>query len=124
MLPLCADLGVGVIPWSPLARGKLTRDWDASTTRSETDEFGRRLYHDDDRLAADTVATIAQERGVPRAQVALAWVAANPVVTAPIVGATLASHIADAVAATELVLSDDERARLEADYAPHAAAGF
>ena len=124
MLPLCADLGVGVIPWSPLARGKLTRDWDASTARSETDEFGRRLYHDDDRLVADTVAAIAGERGVPRAQVALAWVAANPVVTAPIVGATKASHIADAVAATELVLSDEERSRLEADYVPHAPAGF
>ena len=124
MLPLCADLGVGVIPWSPLARGKLTRDWDASTARSETDEFGRRLYHDDDRLVADTVAAIAGERGVPRAQVALAWVAANPVVTAPIVGATKASHIADAVAATDLVLSDEERSRLEADYVPHAPAGF
>ena len=124
MLPLCADLGVGVIPWSPLARGKLTRDWDASTTRSDTDEFGRRLYHDEDRLIADTVTAIAGERGVPRAQVALAWVAANPVVTAPIVGATKASHIADAVASTELVLTDDERTRLEADYAPHAPAGF
>jgi aryl-alcohol dehydrogenase-like predicted oxidoreductase len=124
MLPLCADLGVGVIPWSPLARGKLTRDWDASTARSETDEFGKRLYHDDDRLIADTVGTIAEERGVPRAQVALAWVAANPVVTAPIVGATKPHHISDAVAAVDLVLSDDERARLEADYQPHAPAGF
>ena len=124
MLPLCADLGVGVIPWSPLARGKLTRDWDASTTRSETDEFGRRLYHDDDRLVADAVAVVAEERGVPRAQVALAWVAANPAVTAPIVGATKPGHISDAVAAADLVLSDDERARLEADYAPHAPAGF
>jgi aryl-alcohol dehydrogenase-like predicted oxidoreductase len=124
MLPLCADLGVGVIPWSPLARGKLTRDWDASTARSETDEFGKRLYHDDDRLIAETVGTIAEERGVPRAQVALAWVAANPVVTAPIVGATKPHHISDAVAAVDLVLSDDERARLEADYQPHAPAGF
>ena len=124
MFPLCADLGVGVIPWSPLARGKLTRDWDASTARSETDEFGKRLYHDDDRLVAETVGTIAEERGVPRAQVALAWVAANPVVTAPIVGATKEHHISDAVAAVDLVLSDDERERLEAAYQPHAPAGF
>ncbi len=124
MLPLCADLGVGAIPWSPLARGKLTRDWDASTTRSETDEFGKRLYHDDDKLIADTVAAIAGERDVPRAQVALAWVAANPVVSAPIVGATKPHHISDAVAAVELELSPEEITRLEADYAPHAAAGF
>jgi aryl-alcohol dehydrogenase-like predicted oxidoreductase len=124
MLPLCLDLGVGAIPWSPLARGKLTRDWDASTTRSETDEFGKRLYHDDDRLIADTVATIAEERGVPRAQVALAWVAAHPAVSAPIVGATKASHIDDAVAAVDLVLTEDERKRLAADYQPHAPAGF
>jgi aryl-alcohol dehydrogenase (NADP+) len=124
MLPLCLDLGVGVIPWSPLARGKLTRDWDAATTRSETDEFGKRLYHDDDRLVAETVATIAEERGVPRAQVALAWVAAHPAVTAPIVGATKPGHIDDAVAAVVLVLSMDERRRLEADYQPHAPAGF
>ena len=124
MLPLCLDLGVGVIPWSPLARGKLTRDWDTSTTRSETDEFGKRLYHDDDRLIADTVATIAEERGVPRAQVALAWVAAHPAVSAPIVGATKPGHIEDAVAAVDLVLTEDERKRLEADYQPHAPAGF
>ena len=124
MFPLCADLGVGVIPWSPLARGRLTRDWDTSTARSETDEFGKRLYHDDDRLIAETVGTIAAERGVPRAQVALAWVAANPVVTAPIVGATKEHHLSDAVAAVDLVLSDDERARLEAPYQPHAPAGF
>src|SRR3712207_1225031 len=118
MFPLCADLGVGVIPWSPLARGKLTRDWDATTDRSETDEFGKRLYHDDDRLVAEAVATIAAERGVPRAQIALAWVAAHPAVSAPIVGATKAGHIVDAVAAVELELTEDERARLEADYQP------
>ena len=124
MLPLCADLGVGVIPWSPLARGKLTRDWDATTARSETDEFGKRLYHDDDRLIVDAVAEVAQERGVPRAQVALAWVAGHPAVSSPIVGATRASHLEDAVAAVDLVLSEDERARLEAGYQPHAVAGF
>jgi aryl-alcohol dehydrogenase-like predicted oxidoreductase len=124
MLPLCADLGVGVIPWSPLARGKLTRDWDTTTNRSETDEFGKRLYHDDDRLIADSLAAIAAERDVPRAQVALAWVAANPVVAAPIVGATKPHHISDAVAAVELELSAEEMVRLEADYQPHAVAGF
>src|SRR3712207_794339 len=124
MLPLCADLGVGVIPWSPLARGKLTRDWDVSTNRSETDEFGKRLYHDDDRLIVDAVAAVAQERGVPRAQVALAWVAGHPAVSAPIVGATKSSHLEDAVAAVDLVLAEEERARLEAGYQPHAPAGF
>ncbi len=124
MLPLCADLGVGVIPWSPLARGKLTRDWDVSTARSETDEFGKRLYLDEDRQIADTVATMAEERGVPRAQVALAWVMANPVVTAPIVGATKAGHIDDAVAAVDLKLSAQEIARLEEGYQPHPVAGF
>ncbi|WP_375423830.1 aldo/keto reductase [uncultured Friedmanniella sp.] len=124
MLPLCADQSVGVIPWSPLARGKLTRDWDATTTRSETDEFGKRLYHDDDKLIADAVAALAAERDVPRAQVALAWVAANPVVAAPIVGATKPQHISDAVAAVDRILTPDEIARLEADYAPHASAGF
>jgi aryl-alcohol dehydrogenase-like predicted oxidoreductase len=124
MLPLCADLGVGVIPWSPLARGKLTRDWDAETTRSESDEFGRTLYRDADRDIAEAVAAVAEERGVPRAQVALAWVAQNPVVTAPIIGATKASHISDAVAAVELELTAAERDKLEAAYEPHEPAGF
>jgi aryl-alcohol dehydrogenase-like predicted oxidoreductase len=124
MLPLCADLGVGVIPWSPLARGKLTRDWDVETTRSESDEFGRTLYRDADRDIAEAVAAVAEERGVPRAQVALAWVAQNPVVTAPIIGATKASHISDAVAAVELELTAAERAKLEAAYEPHEPAGF
>ena len=88
MLPLCADLGVGVIPWSPLARGRLTREWDATTARSETDEFGRSLYQPHDRLIVEQVARIAADRGVPRAQVALAWMLSKPVITAPIVGAT------------------------------------
>ena len=74
MLPLCADEGIGVIPWSPLARGKLTRDWDEQTTRSESDEFGRTLYVDGDKQIVDAVAEVAAERGVSRAQVALAWV--------------------------------------------------
>jgi aryl-alcohol dehydrogenase-like predicted oxidoreductase len=124
MLPLCADLGVGVIPWSPLARGKLTRDWDLETNRSETDEFGSTLYRDEDQAITEAVAGVAAERGVPRAQVALAWVLANPVVTAPIVGVTKPGHLSDAVAAVELRLTDDEKNRLESAYEPHRPAGF
>ena len=92
MLPLCADQGIGVIPWSPLARGRLTRDWDAATARSETDGFGQRLYAAEDRLIVEQVARVAEARGVPRAQVALAWLASRPAVTAPIVGATRPQH--------------------------------
>jgi 1-deoxyxylulose-5-phosphate synthase len=126
MMPLCADQGIGVIPWSPLARGRLTRDWDAETARSRTDDFGRTLYDtsESDRAIAETVAAIAAERGMPRAQVALAWVLHNPVVTAPIIGATKPHHIDDAVAATEVELTDDEVARLEAPYTPHPVVGF
>jgi 1-deoxyxylulose-5-phosphate synthase len=126
MLPLCADQGIGVLPWSPLARGRLTRDWEESTNRSETDTFGSTLYDRDvgDRTIAERVAEIAGERGVPRAQVALAWVARNPVVTAPIVGASKPHHVDDAVAALELQLSDEEVKRLEEPYRPHEVAGF
>jgi len=125
MLPFCADQGVGVIPWSPLARGRLTRDFDATTNRSETDAFGATLYHDDsDRHIIEAVAAVASERGVSRAQVALAWVLANPVVSAPIVGATKEHHLDDAVAAIELELSSDEIAQLEAPYRPHDVVGF
>lgn len=124
MLPLCADEGVGAIPWSPLARGKLTRDWDATSTRSETDEFGKTLYRDDDARTVDAVAAVAGARGVSRAQVALAWVLRNPVVSAPIVGATKAAHLEDAVAAVDLRLDDDEVARLEAHYVTREPVGF
>ena len=124
MLPLCADQGVGVIPWSPLARGRLTREWGEKTNRSETDRFGAQLYQDSDRTIVERVAEVAQERGVPRAQVALAWVLSNPVVTAPIVGATKLEHLDDAVAAVELELSDEELRRLEEPYEPHTIAGF
>jgi aryl-alcohol dehydrogenase (NADP+) len=126
MLPLCADQGIGVLPWSPLARGRLTRDWDDTTPRSETDEFGRTLYDtsDSDRVIAERVAAIAAERGVPRAQVALAWHFTKPVVTAPIVGATKLEHLDDAAAAVDLRLTADEVARLEEPYVPHAVAGF
>ncbi len=126
MMPLCADQGVGVIPWSPLARGKLTRDWDATTARSETDEFGKTLYDtsDGDRVIVDRVAEIAEGRGVPRAQVALAWCLSKPFVTAPIVGATKPEHIDDAVAAVELDLTAEEIERLEEPYTPHPVVGF
>ena len=124
MLPLCADQGIGVIPWSPLARGKLTRDWDETTTRSESDEFGRTLYLDSDKEIVDAVAEVAAERGVSRAQVALAWVLANPVVDAPIIGATKAHHLDDAVAAVDLELTDDEIERLTKPYTPHEVVGF
>ena len=124
MLPLCADQGIGVIPWSPLARGRLTRDWDAGSARADTDEFGKTLYVDADRHIVDVVATIAAERGVPRAQVALAWLLHQPGVTAPIVGATKPHHLDDAAAAVELVLSDDELARLTQPYTPHEVSGF
>ncbi|WP_045822904.1 aldo/keto reductase [Williamsia herbipolensis] len=124
MHPLCLDEGVGVIPWSPLARGRLTRDWDSTTERSSTDAFGSTLYTDDDRTIVDAVAAIADRRGVPRAQVALAWVLHQAAVTAPIIGARTISHLDDAVAATTLRLDDDEIAALEAPYRPRPVVGF
>ena len=126
MIPLCIDQQVGIIPWSPLARGKLTRDWDDTTARSETDEFGKMLYDTSasDRVIVDRVADVARERGLPRAQVALAWVLSKPFITAPSVGATKPQHIADAVAATTIVLSAEEIARLEEPYTPHPVVGF
>jgi aryl-alcohol dehydrogenase (NADP+) len=124
MMPLCVDQGVGVIPWSPLARGRLTRDWDEATARSETDEFGKMLYFPEDKVIVDCVAEIAAERGVSRAQVALAWVLAKPFVTSPIVGATKPQHIDDAVAAVVLDLTADEISRLEEPYTPHPVVGF
>jgi aryl-alcohol dehydrogenase (NADP+) len=124
MLPLCLDEGIGVIPWSPLARGRLTRDWDASTARSQLDRFGNSLYSDEDRRIVDAVAKIAESRGVTRAQVALAWVLRQPAVTAPIVGATKPDHLEDAIAAADLDLSDDEAAQLEGPYSPRLPAGF
>ncbi|HVR53293.1 MAG TPA: aldo/keto reductase [Pseudorhodoferax sp.] len=127
MLPLCRDQGVAVIPWSPLARGRLTRDWDAHSSRAETDAFGRSLYArtaDADRKVVEAVAQVAAARGVPRAQVALAWVLQQPGVTAPIVGATRMEHLDDAVAALALQLTPEETALLEAPYVPHAVVGF
>jgi aryl-alcohol dehydrogenase (NADP+) len=124
MLPLCADQGVGVIPWSPLARGRLTRGWDEASARSATDEFGARLYGDNDRGIVERVAAIADRRSVPMARIALAWLLRNPVVTAPIVGTTKPHHLDDAVAALNITLSDDEVAQLEEPYTPHNVVGF
>jgi aryl-alcohol dehydrogenase-like predicted oxidoreductase len=127
MHPYCLETGVGVLPWSPLARGKLTRDWDAGTTRSESDQFGQTLYRqaeESDRRVAATVASVALDRGVSRAQVALAWVMQQPAVTSPIVGATRLEHLDDAVAAVELELTDAELALLGEHYVPHAPEGF
>jgi aryl-alcohol dehydrogenase-like predicted oxidoreductase len=127
MLPLCKDMGIGVMPWSPLARGRLTRDWNETTERQQTDDFGSGLYAaslDADRAVIEAVAAVAAERGVPRAQVALAWVAQKDTVTTPIIGASKPAHLTDAVAALSLNLSAEEIARLEAPYVPHAIAGF
>ncbi len=122
LLPLCADQGVGSIPWSPLARGLLTRDWDESTTRSQSDGLlERRFSEDRDRPIVERVAEVAADRGTPRAQVALAWVLANDVVSSPIVGATKVSHIEDAVAALDVSLDPDEISKLEELYVPREA---
>ena len=122
MLALCASEGIGVIPWSPLARGTLTRDWQASTSRSETDQVSKRLYTktaEADRRVVESVAAVAAKRGVPRAQVALAWLLSKEAVTAPIIGASKANHFDDAMAALSLELAPDEIRALEDPYIPH-----
>ncbi|MBM6995307.1 aldo/keto reductase [Paenibacillus sp. DXFW5] len=127
MLPLCEAENIGVIPWSPLARGRLTRDWDEQSERSQSDLFGQRLYaatEGADRKVVERVAEVAAQRGVPRAQVALAWVLQKSPVTAPIVGATKPHHLEDAVAAVSLRLTPDEIARLEEPYVPHPVLGM
>lgn len=127
MLPLCRDQGIGVIPWSPMARGRLTRDWDQTSARTETDEFGRTLYANTgeaDRKVVDAVAAVARARGAPRARVALAWVLQKAGVTAPIIGVTRLEQFDDAIAALSLTLSDEEIAALEAPYVPHAVVGY
>ena len=124
MMPLCVDQGVGVIPWSPLARGRLTRDWDNATSRSETDEFGKGLYKPEDQVIVERVAEVARELGAPRAQVALAWVLSKSFITSPIIGATKDAHIDDAIAACDLQLSAEHIARLEEPYTPHESVGF
>jgi aryl-alcohol dehydrogenase-like predicted oxidoreductase len=128
MIPQCVDQGVAVLPWSPLARGLLagnrTREGEERTTRARTDAWGRSLYTPEvDFAVVDRVAEVAAGRGVPQAQVALAWLLHRPGVTAPIVGATKVGHLEDAVAAERLHLSEDEMARLEEPYVPHAVSG-
>jgi aryl-alcohol dehydrogenase-like predicted oxidoreductase len=127
MMPLCEAEGIGVIPWSPLARGRLTRDWGETSSRMETDEFGKTLYvaaQDSDRKIIERVGEIAAKRGVPRAQVALAWMLQKSFITAPIVGASKPHHFDDAVAALSLKLSEEEIVSLEEPYVPHPIAGF
>jgi 1-deoxyxylulose-5-phosphate synthase len=126
MLPLCADQSIGVLPWSPLARGRLTRNWDETTARSETDAFGRTLYDTSasDRTIVERVASVAAAREVPRAQVALAWLLSKSVVTSPIVGVTKMQHLDDAVAGAGLELTPEEITSLEEPYTPHPVVGF
>ncbi|RYG24994.1 aldo/keto reductase [bacterium] len=123
MNPFCLDQGVATIPWSPLARGRLTRDWNEATERSETDEFGKTLYVESDRTVVERVAAIAAERGVAKATVALAWLLTKPAVTSPIIGASKPGHLEDAVAALSLKLTEEEVRRLEEPYEPHRIAG-
>jgi aryl-alcohol dehydrogenase-like predicted oxidoreductase len=120
MLPLCADEGVGTIVWSPLARGRLARPWGETTPRSEADPFAQMLYVDEasDSAIVEAAGQIAKERGASRAQIALAWLRRNPVVVAPILGASRASHIDEAIAALSIDLSDEEVSRLERPYTP------
>jgi aryl-alcohol dehydrogenase-like predicted oxidoreductase len=127
MLPLCSEEKVGVLPWSPLARGRLTRDWNESTDRTKTDEFGKTLYtaaESEDRKIVERVTEVATRRGVPRAQVALAWMTQKPFITAPIVGASKPQHLDDAIAALSLNLTSEEISLLEQPYVPHPVVGF
>jgi len=127
MMPLCAGEGVGVVPWSPLARGRLARAWGESTNRMETDEFGKTLYvaaQESDSAIIERVGEIATNRGVPRAQVALAWMLQKPFITSPIIGATKLQHLDDAAAAISLKLTEEEITALEEPYVPHPIAGF
>lgn len=128
MLPLCRAEGIGVIPWSPLARGRLARPWQSEQTkRSETDAFGNRMYaktEEADKGVVDRLAELAQQRGVAQATLALAWMLAKPGITAPIVGASKAHHLEDAVAALDMKLTEEEVARLEEPYVPHPVLGF
>ena len=126
MLPLCKDEGIAVLPWSPLARGRLARPWDAETPRTQTDTVVERLFAastESDRKVFEQVGLVAAAREVPPAQVALAWVTQKSVVTAPIVGASKPQHLDDALAALTLDLTDSELAQLEAPYVPHAVMG-
>jgi 1-deoxyxylulose-5-phosphate synthase len=127
MLPLCADQGVGVIPWSPMARGRLTRDWSETTKRTQNDAFALKMYQnaaDQDEKVVKVVQEIAQKHGVPRVHVALAWLLSKPEITAPIIGATKPEHLSTAVEALTFTLANDEIAALEAPYVPHPVDGI
>lgn len=128
MMPFCQSEGIGVIPWSPLARGRLGRPWKSeSTKRLETDQFGKVLYsktEDADKAVIDRLADLSTRRGVPMAQLALAWMLSKPFVTSPIIGATKPHHLTDAIAAVSLRLSPEEIAALEEPYTPHPVLGF
>ena len=128
MIPLCQSEGIGVIPWSPLARGRLARPWQSeSTKRYETDQFGKSLYahtEEADHKVVDRLSQVAERRGIPRAQLALAWLLSKPAIALPIVGATKPPHLQDAVAALALRLTPEEIASLEEPYIPHPVLGF
>ena len=128
MMPLCAEEGIGVIPWSPLGRGLLAGKKRAQTVRAQTDTYGKTLYGDQigeaDGRVINSLEALADERGLPPAQLALAWLLKKPGVTAPIIGASKPYQLEDAVAAASLQLSSDEIARLEEHYVPHAVAGL
>jgi 1-deoxyxylulose-5-phosphate synthase len=128
MIGLCQSEGIGVIPWSPLARGRLTRAWKSeNTSRTETDAFGNRMYartEESDRAVVDRLGEVAGKRGIPRAQIALAWLLAKPAVTAPIVGASKPHQLEDAVAALSVHLAPEEITALEEPYVPHPVLGF
>ncbi|MEK3982743.1 aldo/keto reductase [Paenibacillus sp. FSL K6-3166] len=127
MLPLCKEEKIGVIPYSPLASGRLTRDWTVSTHRSETDQIQKSKYDgtaDADRLVVERVAAIAEKHGVPRIHIALAWLLQKEPVTAPIIGATKMSHLEDAVGALSITLTPQEMTFLEEPYTPHPIIGF
>ena len=129
MLPLCLEEGIGVIPWSPLARGRLTRPWEEQkdTLRAQTDSYGNTLYEKSeevDKKVIDSVTEVAKKMGVSQAQIALAWLLSKPAVTAPIVGATKLNHLEEAVAAESLKLSVAEIQKLEDPYIPHELAGY
>jgi 1-deoxyxylulose-5-phosphate synthase len=128
MIPFCREQGIGIIPWSPLARGRLTRPWQSENTkRSETDNFGNKMYaptEEADHKVVEALETLAKKRGLPQAQLALAWMLAKPGITAPIVGATKQHHLEDAVAALDVKLTPEEIAELEEPYIPHPVLGF
>lgn len=124
MIPLCRDQGIGLIPWSPLARGRLAGNKQEGTVRSRTDEFGNMLYdRPADERVIDRLIEVAAGRGAKPVQVALAWMLSKPWITAPIIGASKPHHLADAVAALELKLSEEEVKRLEEVYEPHPVLG-